>query len=1164
MSKICPDISVIIPVYNVEEYLEECLESFKNQGDVSLEIIMIDDGSTDSSGEIADRYAEENENYSVYHIENGGLGHARNYAVTLAKGKYIFFVDSDDIIPENTLCNMFAISEINGCEMTICNVARFNSKKIWASGIHQTVFENFEYVTHISRKPELIFDTISCNKLILREFYLKHNFMFPENILYEDIPVTIPMHILANKVAMYNAVGYLWRVREGTSKSITQNTEDLKNLTDRIKIVKMLDKFFDENVSDKNLHIAKQIKVLKIDLNIFVRVCARIDREPALEMMKHINKYLDDAISDEAMNSVSIILRQKYAYIRAYNYDNLKEICSYESRGYSEAPVEKKDGRLTVTLKDELFTVNDRDISNEVKRYPIRRYIDSTEQTKTTFIIHGHAYKRRVSVSEEDLFEIKAYLCNIITGEKYQLPVEREKSEKLTRSVGTIADPLTGNVSSYNYDGVGFAATVDINELMESGCTEGQYKVILEYDSGYYCGTANLSGARRGTIAKGNSSLISGYNMLRVNFLYMQEICFTLTKDNVFSEEVRADEKGLILRLNTDNANVFARCGDDVIPFEHTGDSEFSCGISALKHDEDFYVFAVYKNKTVPVLSDSKRVSVFTVGEDHVVVSTLKTREYLFRIVDTFVKVKKYEVTDTTASITTLAEIVSGSMLSMCERAQLCVKDNIAGCDVVLGKGKCKITEEGNLKCKFFVDFSKNFVDNFYTSERLLFVKFFRENKAVCISPIYSKVNFKASFEFETLKVKFVRNRNGKIGTVIWSKWKESDNSSQKRKTIKLTKYPEFLKEPINRKRIVFESMWGTKYSCNVRALYEYIDKNYPEYECIWSFTDEKTPINGKGIRVRRGSEDYWHYLATAKYFVNNVNFENDYVKRKGQIHIQTMHGTPLKTLGLDVPGYFPTQQSIEQYLEKCNRWDYLITQGEFMKDKAYDCYKFDKKVLETGYPRTDMLFNVTQEEKNSIIRKLGLPEDKKIILYAPTWRTKNKFDMMLDLEKMKKRLSDEYILLVRIHHLCSSGYSVPDDGEFVFDLSKYSAIEDLYQISDILITDYSSVMFDYALLNKPMLFFVYDFDAYCGVLRGLYVDFKEEAPGSLLYTSDEVISAIENIEEETEKCHDKVSLFKEKYLTYENDSSSEKVVREVIKPSIIRHYAYKIKQKLK
>ena len=210
----------------------------------------------------------------------------------------------------------------------------------------------------------------------------------------------------------------------------------------------------------------------------------------------------------------------------------------------------------------------------------------------------------------------------------------------------------------------------------------------------------------------------------------------------------------------------------------------------------------------------------------------------------------------------------------------------------------------------------------------------------------------------------------------------------------------------------------GSKFSCNPRYLYEYIDKYHPDYKCIWVLKDECTPITGNGIRVRRLSFKYLYYMARAKYFVNNVNFHDAFIKRKNQVEVQTMHGTPLKTIGLDVPGDFPTKKSEQKYIKKCKRWDYLIVQSKFVADLAPSAFHFDKTIMETGYPRTDILYQSNNEpEMNRIKKQLGLPTDKKVIMYAPTWRVKNRFELMLDLEKMKERFSDDYILLLRLHH---------------------------------------------------------------------------------------------------------------------------------------------------
>ena len=164
----------------------------------------------------------------------------------------------------------------------------------------------------------------------------------------------------------------------------------------------------------------------------------------------------------------------------------------------------------------------------------------------------------------------------------------------------------------------------------------------------------------------------------------------------------------------------------------------------------------------------------------------------------------------------------------------------------------------------------------------------------------------------------------------------------------------------------------------------------------------------------------------------------------------------------------------------------------------------------------------------------------------------------------MKRRLGDEYILLVRIHHLCAPHDAIEADNEFVFDLHSYNSVEDLYLISDILITDYSSVMFDYALLDKPMLFFTYDLDDYRDNLRGLYVDIEKEAPGPLVFDTDELIDAVINIDDVLKENSTKIAAFKEKYLTYENGESCEKIVQRVMHPDKTTNYYAKLKRKIK
>ena len=368
-------------------------------------------------------------------------------------------------------------------------------------------------------------------------------------------------------------------------------------------------------------------------------------------------------------------------------------------------------------------------------------------------------------------------------------------------------------------------------------------------------------------------------------------------------------------------------------------------------------------------------------------------------------------------------------------------------------------------------------------------------------------------------------------------------------------KYEEFRREPIKENCIVFESLWGRSYSCNPAALYEYIIENHPEYDCVWFLNDVSTPIKGNAKKVERKSEEYWHYLATAKYFVYNANFPVSFKKREGQIIVQTMHGTPFKTFGLDVKEELPTEKEEIRVVSRSIIWDYLLAQGEFTKNMAWRWFRFDNVVLKTGYPRTDSIYRHDEEAAAKLKSDLGIPADKKVMLYAPTWRDMDRFDMMLGLEELRGALSDEYVILVRPHYFVADKYDMPEDDVFVFDGGRTGKIEDLFPITDILITDYSSVMFDFALTEKPMIFFAYDLDEYTKDTRGAYFDISTEAPGALAKTTGEVIDAVKNIDRHYEINGSRIDSFRARYLTYEVPDSAAKVYKAVFEDDVRKHH---------
>lgn len=360
---------------------------------------------------------------------------------------------------------------------------------------------------------------------------------------------------------------------------------------------------------------------------------------------------------------------------------------------------------------------------------------------------------------------------------------------------------------------------------------------------------------------------------------------------------------------------------------------------------------------------------------------------------------------------------------------------------------------------------------------------------------------------------------------------------------------------PLKKDYVVFETFMGKNYSDSPKYIYEYLAKhNQKNLKFIWVLNNgTKPPYSAKVIK--RMSLRYLYYMAVSKYFVFNVRQPQWFTKREGQVFLETWHGTPLKRLVFDqeeVTSASPTYK-LEFYRQR-EDWDYLIAANPFSTKTFRSCFKFEKEMLEVGYPRNDLMYHPDKEIiALGLKKKLGIPLDKKTILYAPTWRDDEyykpgqyKFTLQLDLRKMKEALGDEYVVLLRTHHYIADNLDVSGVEDFAINLSKYDDITEIYLVSDICITDYSSVFFDYANLKRPILFYTYDIDKYRDDLRGFYIDMNTEVPGPLLYSTEEVVDAIQNIESVNDKYRETYEQFYDRFCGVDDGNASKRTVERV------------------
>lgn len=369
-------------------------------------------------------------------------------------------------------------------------------------------------------------------------------------------------------------------------------------------------------------------------------------------------------------------------------------------------------------------------------------------------------------------------------------------------------------------------------------------------------------------------------------------------------------------------------------------------------------------------------------------------------------------------------------------------------------------------------------------------------------------------------------------------------------------------------KIIMFEAFIAKQYACSPKAIYEYMlqDERFADYTFVWAFREgklkkmKKQLKNPQTIVVEYKSKKYYEYFAKAKYWITNWRIPLYMTKKPDQILIETWHGTPLKKIGLDQTiesnPLASQKKSHKMYMDDAKRYDYFVSPSAFCTRVFATSFGLDQLhkediLIETGYPRNDFLLNYKQEDVEAIKTKLKIPQDKKVILYAPTWRDNqhtlgvgNTLDIEDHFFRFLDQITDDYVVIVRLHYLVASKVDLSAYKGKVFNYSSLDDINQLYVISDILITDYSSVFFDYANLHRPVLFYMYDLEEYSTQVREFYIDL-EELPGPILKTQEELLDAVYDIENIERDYQEKYQKFCDTY-NYLDDGMASKRVAEL------------------
>ena len=385
-----------------------------------------------------------------------------------------------------------------------------------------------------------------------------------------------------------------------------------------------------------------------------------------------------------------------------------------------------------------------------------------------------------------------------------------------------------------------------------------------------------------------------------------------------------------------------------------------------------------------------------------------------------------------------------------------------------------------------------------------------------------------------------VRGHGGGLVVEVSPPLEDSERGPEAQKALERA-YRRGSPEPEN--AVFLESYRGRSAACNPRGIERTLAEMRPSTRCYWSVVDGSVPVPEGSVRLIEGSREWWRVRGSARVLIVNDWLRKRFRKRRHQHVLQTWHGSTLKRLARDRPDV--SLRTRLAATREGRRWDVLLAQNDFSAGHLASAYAFRGPVWVEGYPRNDIL--TRPELAPDVRRRLGIDDTTRIVLYAPTWR-EDRTSMVdhLDVAGFAQALGPDHVLLVRGH---SSTWEHGRDhaAPGLIDVTGYPDVSDLLLVADVLVTDYSSVMFDWVSTGRPIVFFVPDLPRYRGELRGFYADLLSEAPGPVVETTDDLLVAVVHAAEHRDEHADGLRSWQTRFTAHDDGQAGRRVVQRMI-----------------
>ncbi|KXZ58899.1 CDP-glycerol:poly(glycerophosphate) glycerophosphotransferase [Brevibacterium ravenspurgense] len=1156
-----PKLSVIVPVYNVEPYIAKCLNSLIQQTYRNLEIIVVDDGSPDNSAAIARRYARWDNRVKVISKVNGGLGAARNTGLEYVTGDYLTFVDSDDHIPRDAYQVMMRTILRTGSDMVSGGVYRQKGTKVWLSAWTKKFHPEDRLGITIDDFPEIFEDAMACNKIFSMDFFRRAVGEFPVGIRYEDQEPMAKAYLRARSFDVLRHPVYYWLLRDDGS-SITQGKENLDDLTDRLAVLEAGTQHVFNEGSEAARHGWFK-KVLTGDLIQYLDVAQRTSQE-YWDVFSGGLKKIVTLSGEDLWNDLPFWVRlPMWLAVHKGRSESFAAMLWRSEHGTG----------LKLKSNGAGFVVDGADFENRFGPLPqdilevapdsvsLNCAVDRVEWLTGSLVeIAGHAYCDHLIDGREAT--PRMLLINRNGDQEIELDAERFEPRLLNRFKSQLVSAqnaaYTVRINTEDLDvteGWRLIARVSVNGIdidhragalnqTAAAADPGFSKVedgrrwVLEPSSDgnlwFNVKRAQVSAdieklAERRFAVTIRGANVSGFDKLRIhNRRSSQDFMVSgqsSTDGSRRFEFVLPALGGSLAEKNADSTwTLRAVNGKKQTPLKPR------CGFNELQNLRD--EGSLFVGVTVAGNLKIHENPWFVTADSYAIVSegghTRMTFNGRFELPAEWKPTSLALRRDGKTVADTDVEWTDGGFAA---RVDLTTEDWF-GNTMPLPAGGYNFVIEG--------------VNSHTGATARKWVRL-SEEAAKSLPEVFDEA-VPAAIATRTAKTRSLWLR-------LVPPVKFAEKGTYNRARVIEGAVRAHVDKPLD-KAILFESFFGKRAGDIPEPLYFELRKRLPDWKFYWSNAQDSFASPEGTETVITHSAKYIEALFTSQIIVNNCEFPSYFRKQPGQLYVQTWHGTPLKMIGADVhsaglsPEYRAKVQRETQY------WDILLAQSDFAAEKFDSAFSSAARTIVDGYPRVDVLANPEQhrEARAKTRANLGLRNDEIFVLYAPTFRDASQkagvgyhLDIGIDFERLKQALPSNVRLGIRAHSNVKAMELVGD--EFVIDVTEFPDAQTLLAATDVLIADYSSIMFDFAATRRPMVFFAPDLEDYLENSRGMYLDYESTVPGPIVRTTAELGDALNMaITEGLDEYKDKYDEFVANYLPHEDGHSAERIADEIVR----------------